>query len=130
MGVTISRGVHDGLIATAALTPAVEVCGLLFGDAGHIEDFASLANIAADPASRFELDPAALIASHRAARDRGPAIIGNFHSHPNGLAGPSRIDAEMMTDDGSIWAIIARGQVSLWRATPGGFAPQELRIVD
>jgi desampylase len=130
MALTISRGVHDGLIAIAALTPAEEVCGLLFGDAGQIEDFAPLANVAADPASRFELDPAALIAAHRAARDRGPAIVGNFHSHPNGLTEPSRTDAETMTGDGSIWAIIALGQVSLWRATPGGFAPQELRIVD
>jgi desampylase len=130
MGVTISRGVHDGLIAAASASPALEVCGLLFGSVGLIEDFAPVANVAADSASRFELDPAALIAAHRTARDCGPTIIGNFHSHPNGLTEPSRNDAEMMTGDGSIWAIVALGQVSLWRATPGGFAPQELRIVD
>jgi desampylase len=130
MAVTISRGVHDALVAVAAATPAVEVCGLLFGTGDAIGYFARVANVAADPATRFELDPQALIAAHRDVRNGGPAIVGYFHSHPNGLAEPSQTDCEMMTGDGSIWAIIACGSAGIWRATPGGFTVEVLCIVD
>ena len=78
------------------------------------------ANVAADPARFFEIDPAALLAAHRAARSGGPQVIGHYHSHPNGRAEPSPRDAADAAPDGSIWLIAASGRLTAWRAGPHG----------
>ena len=52
-----------------------EVCGLLLGAGRRIDAILPAANVASDPARHFELDPATLIAAHRAARAGGPAVI-------------------------------------------------------
>lgn len=96
----------------------VEVCGLLLGVAGRIEAIQPVANVAPDPARHFELDPAVLIAAHRAARQGGRAVVGHYHSHPSGVAEPSRTDAESSAPDGSLWLIVGGGSARLWRAEP------------
>lgn len=95
-----------------------EACGLLLGVPGRIEAILPAANVAPDPARHFELDPAVLIAAHRAARHGGPAVIGHYHSHPSGLAQPSMTDAESSAPDGSLWLIVGGGVARLWRAEP------------
>ena len=91
MAIAISRTLLDQIQSIAAADRA-EVCGLLFGTAERIAAIAPAANVAPDPARHFELDPAALIAAHRAARAGGPPIIGHYHSHPSGVAVPSATD--------------------------------------
>ncbi len=130
MAVAISRGVHDALVAAAAATPHVEVCGLLFGTQDWINDLSITRNVAIVPSSSFEIDAAALVAAHRSARNGGPRITGYFHSHPNGACEPSQTDAESMTGDGSIWAIVAADRVTLWRATADGFKSERMVFVD
>lgn len=130
MAVAISRGVHDALLAAAAATPDIEVCGILFGNDNRIDAFETAINRAANPADRFEIDPAALVSAHRRARNGGDSIAGYFHSHPNGLCEPSSADSEMMSSDGSIWAIVAAESVTLWRATADGFKSERIAIVD
>lgn len=118
MIVGISRSLLEQIVALAA-DDRHEVCGLLLGAPDRIEAIIPAANVAANPARHFELDPAALIAAHRAARSGGPAIIGHYHSHPSGVAAPSATDAACATPDGSLWLIIAGGEATLWRAGPG-----------
>ena len=138
MAVTISRMLLDQIQAIAAADPA-EVCGLLLGAAGRIEAIAPAANVAPDPARHFELDPAALIAAHRAARAAraaragGAPIIGHYHSHPSGVAVPSATDAACAAPDGSLWLIVAGSDARLWVAQGDGaggvrFAPATLRV--
>lgn len=132
MVVTISRMLLDQIQAIAAADRA-EVCGLLLGAAGRIEAIAPAANVAPDPARHFELDPAALIAAHRAAREGGAQIIGHYHSHPSGVAVPSATDAACAAPDGSLWLIVAGGDARLWVAQGDGaggvrFAPATLRV--
>jgi proteasome lid subunit RPN8/RPN11 len=112
-GVTISR-------AAAAASGALEACGLLLGTGERIETATIAANVAADPARRFEIDPAHLLAAHRAARGGGASIIGYWHSHPSGLVGPSATDAAMADPDGRVWAIVAGGAIRCFRAGPHG----------
>lgn len=97
------------------------------------------ANVAPDPLRHFEIDPAALIAAHRASRAGGLAVLGYFHSHPNGLARPSATDARAAAGDGRIWAILALTQtapgrqdatLTLWRDTPSGFEPLSYHDTD
>jgi proteasome lid subunit RPN8/RPN11 len=78
---------------------------LLLGQGDRIARVVPCANVAAEPWHRFEIDPAALIAAHRAARGGGAAVIGHYHSHPTGLAEPSPRDAADAAPDGSIWLI-------------------------
>ena len=92
---------------------------MLLGAAGRIDAVRPAANVAPDPSRHFELDPAVLIAAHRAARDAGPAVIGHYHSHPSGVAVPSATDAACAAPDGTLWLIVAGDVARLWIAGPG-----------
>ena len=106
---------RDQLLALAAASPDREVCGLLFGDDREISAITPAINVAARPADSFEIDPATLIAAHKAMRAGGPTLIGCYHSHPNGVAVPSARDEEAMAALGWIWLIIAGHDMVLWR---------------
>lgn len=123
MYLTISRPLFEELIQRAADSPDAEICGLLLGRGADIEALLPSANVAADPRDSFEVDPAVLIAAHRAARDGAPAPIGHYHSHPRGRATPSARDAAA-AERGSFWIIIAGAEVGCWLAGErGSFAP-------
>jgi desampylase len=100
--------------AHAAETPGAEVCGLLFGTVEAVETVQRCANVADTPATAFEIDPAALIAAHKAERAGGAKLIGHYHSHPNGACAPSATDAAQALDVGRYWLIVAGAAVGLW----------------
>ncbi len=116
----ISIALRNEIVAAATAAPDVEVCGLLLGTPGRVERVVTCRNVAADPRRRFEIDPAALIAAHRAARGGAPAVIGHYHSHPTGIAAPSPRDAADAAPDGGVWIIVARGELTAWRAVREG----------
>ena len=87
-------------------------------------------NVAFDPRRSFEIDPQALIAAHRAAREGGPAVLGYYHSHPAGAAVPSDTDRAMAAGDGRVWAIVGKGDVTFWRDDRDGFAPLPYAVED
>lgn len=120
MALEISSTLLARLLNEAASAPHREVCGLLFGTSDRIEKALPCSNVAADPRTAFEIDPAALIAAHKAARDGGPAIVGCYHSHPNGAALPSPRDAAAAPPDGALWLILAEGQARLFCAVEHG----------
>ena len=103
-----------------------EWCGILrgrrTGDGSEIVSRADYtANVAVNPASSFEIDPAALIAAYRGERKaRGLAVLGFFHTHPNGPSMPSPRDAEAAAPDGKLWVIGGREGALVWRAVPNG----------
>lgn len=119
MMVKITIAQRNELCAMAAATPH-EICGLLLGDGDIVARLVPCRNVAVDPSVRFEIDPAALIAAHRATRGGGERIIGHYHSHPSGVAEPSPRDAADAAPDGSIWLIVAGAAVTAWRAVPDG----------
>ncbi|MDB5686459.1 MAG: hypothetical protein JWR77_1048 [Rhizorhabdus sp.] len=119
MELTISRALLDEIRAHAAEEPDREICGLLLGTGGHVSALLRCANVASEPEKRFEIDPAALIAAHRAARSGADAPIGHYHSHPSGLAVPSACDAAM-ADPGHFWLIVAGNEIGCWWAKAGG----------
>jgi proteasome lid subunit RPN8/RPN11 len=125
MEISMTREIVPALLTVAAGAHPDEACGLLLGHvaAGRVvvTQVAQTANVAADPARHFEIDPAALIAAHRAARTGGAAVIGYFHSHPTGVCAPSVTDIAMAARDGLVWAIIAGGAVGWWRDGANGF---------
>ncbi|MFY7836920.1 MAG: Mov34/MPN/PAD-1 family protein [Novosphingobium sp.] len=128
---TLSRSAHAAMLSAAHRAAPYEACGILLGTAAHIRTAAPTANVAADPTRHFEIDPAALVATHRAARDgSGPQVIGYFHSHPNGLARPSATDQTSAARDGRVWAIVANDAITCWRDGADGFEPLSYRVVE
>ena len=114
-------------MALAAAEPVREVCGLLLGDRTSIADIAVAANVAADPARTFEVDPAVQFAAIRAARAGGAAVLGCYHSHPLGSTVPSDCDRAMIGRIGELWLITDGVSVRVWRAnTLTSFAEVEL----
>jgi len=133
MTVTIASEALGQIVTAADRSPHREVCGLLLGGRDRIERVVPCRNVAADPAQRFEIDPAALLAAHRQARGGAAAVVGNYHSHPSGSSDPSPRDAADAAPDGSLWLIVARGEVRAWRAVADGavhgrFAAVSLRV--
>ena len=120
MTVRISRTLLNAILADAAQGRSLERCGLLLGSPDHIREVRFAANVAADPARHFELDPSVLLAAHKMARAGGPQIIGHYHSHPAGEAVPSATDARCALADGSLWLLVAGNDAALWRAGETG----------
>lgn len=114
MKLQISSGDRQFLLDTASATPDTEVCGLLLGTGHRVARLVPARNVAHNPAHSFEIDPATLLAAHRDARGDGLAVIGHWHSHPNGRAEPSARDAARATGNGQIWLIIAAGSITAW----------------
>lgn len=114
MFVRISSESIAAIRAHAAETPGVEVCGLLFGTVEAVETVQRCANVADTPATRFEIDPAALIAAHKAERAGGAKLIGHYHSHPNGVCAPSEADRAEALDAERFWLIVAGGEIGMW----------------
>lgn len=130
MALIISQSAHAVMVAAARDAALHEACGLLFGTASHIASARPAPNVAPDPARHFEIDPATLIAAHRAARAGLAApVVGYFHSHPNGLARPSATDAASAAHDGRVWVIVAGKAITCWRDGADGFEPLSYRVV-
>ena len=121
MAMTLEISIADrAAILAHAAGSADEVCGLLLGKGTRVDRVEPCANIASDPSRFFELDPARLLAAHRAARTGGPRLIGHYHSHPSGDPVPSPRDAADAAPDGAIWLLVASDVVTAWRAVPRG----------
>lgn len=133
MALHLSRKQHQQLLDWAQEAGFEECCGLLLGDGNGVSELRLTQNVAKNPLSHFEIDPAALILAEREARQGGLTILGYFHSHPNGLERPSEHDAKDAPADGRCWLIVAKGRMTAWRAladVPGelGFQPAELIV--
>lgn len=129
MALTVTSGVVEGLFAEARAACPLECCGLLFGEITGITTYQPAANVHPKPCTGFEVDPQALIDAHRAMRQGGARIVGYYHSHPLGPAEPSATDAAMAAGDGMIWAIVAAGELRLWRAMPDGFRALSYTVI-
>lgn len=123
---SISRAALADLRALAAAEPDREICGLLLGELASIGEIRPCANVSEAPETSFEIDPVALIAAHREARQGGAMPIGCYHSHPNGVAEPSSRDAASADASMPLWLIIAGDEVRAWIWGDSGFAEVEL----
>jgi proteasome lid subunit RPN8/RPN11 len=130
MTIEVTSGAMATLRAEAASAAPLECCGLLLGHEGRIDTVAPAANVSPQPAVRFEIDPLALLAAHKAARSGGCQVLGYYHSHPAGHPVPSATDCEHSTGDLRAWAIVARDEVAFFRDTGNGFTPLSCRIVE
>lgn len=132
--------------AVAAQSWPRECCGLLVGTFDAVAAIWSVSEIVLAPNTappdcldRFEVAPKVLFATLRRVDGTGQSIIGHYHSHPNGRAVPSEIDASMRFYDDHAWLIAGlasascRATFSAWRPVrePAGqppFAELSIRV--
>lgn len=116
-----------GIVAEEAYPE--ECCGLLIGfrepdNQVRVTEIAGSSNVAPPPRrDRFEVDPALRFAVMRRLRDGRKQIVGHYHSHPDGLAEPSRHDAAMAYEPELLWLIVAvaagaAGELEAFRYDP------------
>lgn len=128
MFVEMGPGLTAEILAAAARAHPQEACGLVIGTGSRVEKVVHAQNVAADPLTGFEVDPATLLRAHREARASGWAVIGSYHSHPNGRPEPSAVDAARTNRAGEIWLIAANGSVRAFRSREVGF--EAVQIVE
>ena len=129
-GITIGRHELQALLMECVTAHPNEACGLLLGHDQRIKRVRPARNVHPTPRTHFEVDPQVLVDAHRAARRGGPEVLGHYHSHPTGRAEPSATDREQAAGDGSVWAIVAGGDVAFWRDGEDGFAALSYSLAD
>jgi proteasome lid subunit RPN8/RPN11 len=82
------------LLAQARQKPQQECCGLLAGCDGAITRVFAATNAASNPSTSYEIEPEELFRMMREIRGAGLALMGIYHSHPNGENEPSARDIE------------------------------------
>ncbi len=120
MIVRLAPGLRAALAAHASRAAPEEACGLLFGRAEGgtvaVESARAAANVhEGDRRRAFTIDPQAQFDAMRDERAGGPALVGVYHSHPEGSAEPSARDLEGAAGSGLVWLILAR-QGEAWTA--------------
>lgn len=106
-----------------------ECCGLVLGrrdDGDAVATALHPARNDAARADRFEIAPADHFAALRAARAQGVAVIGCYHSHPNGAPALSATDLAGAGEEGFFWLIAAGDAVAAFVHEDGGFTAAEL----
>ena len=127
MQLRIFTGVAAQIRAHAGDARPEECCGLLLGSLDEVTQAVESPNVAASPLTRFEVSPELLLATHRGAREGGPALVGCYHSHPSGDLTPSPRDAAMATAEMPLWIIATPQRLAAWLWTVNGtFRPVDL----
>ncbi|WP_313694321.1 desampylase [Halorarum halobium] len=128
--------VRETLHERAAAGAPEEVCGVLVGErapsdarrerADRVAAAVAVPNVADEPESRYELDPAETLGVIEDAESAGDDIVGFYHSHPRGPAEPSAIDRERATWPGHVYCILTRDGLAAYRWTGDEF--RRLRV--
>jgi proteasome lid subunit RPN8/RPN11 len=94
VSISILRSIVAELSAHALQDPSRECCGLLAGREGAITRIFPATNVAANPATSYEIAPEELFRLMREIRAASLELLGIYHSHPNGINEPSPRDIE------------------------------------
>ncbi|MFD1512884.1 desampylase [Halomarina rubra] len=123
----LTPAVRDALVTHAREGSPEEVCGVLGGrerrdgDPARVTRVERVPNVAATPETRYQLDPAAQFEALQTVEDDGDDVVGFYHSHPRGPAGPSATDEAQATWPDAVYCIVslaeAEPRLGAWRWT-------------
>ena len=128
MGVIMPDGLRAQILREARSAHPHECCGLVEGlrETGgfRITALHPSRNLADRP-DRFDIDPRDQFAAYKCARAQHRAIIGCYHSHPNGRAQPSAADLAGADEENFLWLIASNDRVNAFVYLDGRFAGAE-----
>jgi [CysO sulfur-carrier protein]-S-L-cysteine hydrolase len=90
----LPRTLVNRILAQAQQQPETETCGLLGARNGEAIHYYPVRNIAADAATRFEMDPRQQIDVMKTLRENDEQLLAIVHSHPHSPPAPSAADME------------------------------------
>jgi proteasome lid subunit RPN8/RPN11 len=119
------------MIAHALQEVPNECCGLLLGRDGVVERVVAMKSDPPAP-DRYYMDPVQQVEVFTEMQKHGQSLIGIYHSHPQGPAGPSGADVHMAYHRGVAYFIISLADadnpgVRAFMLQDGGF--EEVRYV-
>jgi desampylase len=123
---------HD-LLEWAQAGRPYEVCGIIGGASrsNRAETIYALPNIAADPRTRYQIEPQALLHAYFEIERAGLEMIGIVHSHPASVPIPSATDIVEATWPDVVYVIIGfegdQASVRAWQIRNG--RAQEVTIM-
>ena len=92
---TISRALHDEVIAHCQSRYPKEACGILAAGAdGAVAKVCPMTNVEDSPIG-YAMDPKEQLRVERAMRDAGLRMAGIYHSHTASAAYPSSVDVRL-----------------------------------
>ena len=94
------------MIAHALQEVPNECCGLLLGRDGMVERVVAMKSDPPAP-DRYYMDPVQQVEVFSEMQKHGQSLIGIYHSHPQGPAGPSGADVHMAYHRGVAYFIIS-----------------------
>ncbi|MFC3102790.1 M67 family metallopeptidase [Salinisphaera aquimarina] len=103
----MSRPLATRLLFEAQKQPDLEVCGFLSARDGEPVEIFPVANVAAEPATTFEMDSAQQIDALKRIRQRGETMLAIYHSHPSAPPEPSVRDIEGLGYPNALYLIIS-----------------------
>lgn len=111
-----------------------EVVGILAGQRGDdsvVERTYAAKNAAKTPHSRYEIAPHEQIELLDRIDEAGLDVVGFYHSHPDGPAKPSAVDAQLASWPGYLYVIVSLDGESAtfggWRWSGERFDPEPIR---
>ncbi|HTK96015.1 MAG TPA: M67 family metallopeptidase [Terriglobales bacterium] len=132
----LPKKIAEELRAHAERVYPEECCGVLLGtNAGEeraVQEARACANWDASPRRRYAIAPQDLVRAQREARERGLAIVGFYHSHPDHAAAPSATDSKEAYWDGCSYVIVETqagraGELRSYVLRDGQFAEEPVR---
>jgi [CysO sulfur-carrier protein]-S-L-cysteine hydrolase len=90
----LPRTLVNRILTQAQQQPETETCGLLGARNGDALHYYPVRNVAADTATRFEMDPQQQIRVMKALRENDEQLLAIVHSHPHSPPAPSAADME------------------------------------
>jgi proteasome lid subunit RPN8/RPN11 len=128
----IPADIHDAMVEHCLRETPLECCGLLGGSDSRVSSFHPLRNASASE-TRYDADPADLIAAVVVLRERRAEIVAIYHSHPRWAAIPSETDLRE-NHYGPVPRIIVSllgptPEVRIWRLDPDSFEELPWQIV-
>ncbi|MFB6114526.1 MAG: desampylase [Halodesulfurarchaeum sp.] len=131
----LSWTVYESMIERATSESPEEACGILAGvrdDRRYVRRLYETENVATDPRVTYRIDPEEQYRVMEEAEREGLDVLGFYHSHPRGPAGPSRTDRDRATWKGYHYLIVSLAgrvpTVDAWEWTGDGFRPAPLSV--
>jgi proteasome lid subunit RPN8/RPN11 len=131
-GVRVPAAIRRALVRYAIEARPRECCGFLVGRGPDVIAAIAMANVAATPETRYQVDDADHVAIRRVLRRLTPPveIVGVYHSHPGGDAAPSPTDVAEAYYPDWLQVIVGLGgrrpQVRAFRIAKGRVRPVRL----
>ena len=129
----LPRKLVNQILTHAQQHEHTESCGLISELNGTPAHYYAVRNIAADPASRFEMEPRQQIAAMKHMREHGEELFAIVHSHPQSPPVPSAIDMHDAGYADAYYIIVSlntRGVLEMraYKAADEGMEPVELQF--